>query len=245
MSNSVTSGFSSRFGRNSIRKHYNIDDKFSKSPYLANLTVAKLDKRRRSSNSLRVEQKPAKSPRRRTGESSDMESVITRGSVKSYRTNQTSSYRRSIPSRNTGLKNLLIVPRDVDKLLRGFRQKHSNHPILTNCQDSEGRKDDDDSTIASDFAMSINDEAVYKECNRDEQVKEAIFSCDLFSAISLRSANKQFQGDRGIFLPSVFPVVASVDNGNDGCDVSDLESVHSVAENVRVTRSKVKGRKKR
>ena len=246
MSNSVASGFSSRIGGR--RRNYNIDEKYAKSPYLTNPIGKQLDKRRRSerssNNSIQIEQKPAKSPRRRNGDSSDVESVLTKGSVRSYRTNQTSLYRRSISSGNTGrmmnLKNLLL-PRDVDKLLRGFRQKNSNHPILKNRPNSgDHAKEDDDSTIGSVFALSIDDEAVYIACNEDEQVKEAIFSSDLFAAITMRNAGKQSHG-QDVKLPSVFPVVTTVDIGG---DVSDLESVHSaVAENVRITRSK--GRKKR
>lgn len=130
------------------------------------------------------------------------------------------------------MKNLLL-PREVDKLLRGFRQKHSNHPILTNRPSSGDDDQDDNSTIASDFALSIDDEVVYKKCNQDKQVKEALFSSDLFAAITLRSAGKQFVSGDNIVLPPVFPVVA-VDKGG---DISDLESVHSVAENLRTTRS--------
>lgn len=260
MSSSVASGFSSRVGRNSIRK-YNIDEKFAKvrflvscfyfikvtahqpflfllnqSPYLLN-PIGKLDKRRRSSKSLGGEQKPAKSPRRRNNDS-DVESVLTKHSVRSYRsTSQTSTYKRSMSSSNTGrlmnMKNLLL-PREVDKLLRGFRQKHSNHPILTNRPSSGDDDQDDTSTIASDFALSIDDETVYKKCNADVQVKEALFSSDLFAAITLRSAGKHFKTGEDIVLPPVFPVVA-VDKGG---DISDLESVHSVVDNVRVTRSK-------
>ena len=241
MSNSVASGFSSRVGH----RTYQISEKFAKSPYLSN-PIGKVDKRRRSDNS-QDEKKVAKSPRRRRGDSSDLESVITRSSVRSYRTSQTSSYRRSSLPNTTGrmmnMKNMLL-PREVDKLLRGFRQKHSKHPILTNLANSgDDGNEDDNSTIASDFALSIDDEVVYKQCNKDEEFKGVIFSGDIFAAITTRNSGRQFSGE-DLILPSVFPVVAVDKSG----DVSDLESVHSVAENARKmpnTRSRAKGRKKR
>ena len=237
MSNSVASGFSSRVGH----RTYQISDKFAKSPYLSN-PIGKVDKRRRSDNS-HDEQKVAKSPRRRRGDSSDVESVITRSSVMSYRTSQTSSFRKSTTGRMMNMKNLLL-PREVDKLLRGFRQKHSKHPILTNRANfGDDENKDDNSTIASDFALSIDDEVIYKQCNKDEELKSAIFSGDLFAAITMRNPGRQFSGE-DVHLPSVFPVVDVEKSG----DVSDLESVHSVADNARKmpnTRSRAKGRKKR
>jgi hypothetical protein len=239
MSNSVASGFS-RVGN----RKYRIDEKFAKSPYLSNPIGKAVDKRRRScNNSPRGERKTAKSPRRKHGDSSDVESVLTRGSVRSYRTSQTSTYRSRMPRDNTSrmmnMKNLLL-PREVDKLLRGFRQKHSNHPILTNRPSSgDNVREDDDSTIASDFALSISDEAVYKKCVEDDEFKEAIFSGDLFAAITMRSANKQFRCE-DVLLPSVFPVVAVDKSG----EVSDL-SVHSVENVSKVPNTRSKGRKKR
>lgn len=241
-SNSVASGFSSRVAN----RRYRIDAKFAKSPYLSN-PIGKV-KRSRSYNttSLRgVEQKTAKSPRRnRGGDSSDAESVLTKGSVRSYRTSQTASYRRSSMPNTAGrmnnLKNLLL-PRDVDKILRGFRQKHNNHPILTNRPNSgeEKGQEDDDSTIASDFAESIDDEKIYRHIIKDKEAKDAVpvFSGEIFSAITIRNADMQCAD---FILPPVFPLVATENGG----DVSDLESLHSVAEPPN-TRSRAKGRKKR
>ena len=240
-SNSVASGFSSRVAN----RKYRIDARLAKSPYLSNVNPIGKVKRSRSYSSPRGnEQKAAKSPRRKLGgDSSDVESVITKGSVRSYRTSQTASYRRSSMPNTAGrmnnMKNLLL-PRDVDKILRGFRQKHNNHPILTNRPNSgdDNVEDDDNSTIASNFAESIDDEQIYKEITKDKEAKDAIFSGEIFSAITIRNAGKQY-GD--VILPPVFPVVATENGG----DVSDLESLHSAAVAEPPTRSRAKGRKKR
>lgn len=233
MSSSVASGFSSsRVGRH---RKFNINDKFMNSPYLSNVSTFNHEKRRRG-NSPKGSNK---SPRRRHGDT-DAGSVATRGSGRSQRTSQT--YRRASTNstgRMMSMKNFLL-PREVDKLLRGFRQKHSNHPILTNRSrpNSAGIEvEDDTSTIASDFAMSIDDEAVFKHCIENEQAKDAIFSGPLLAAITIRNSGRNFQADN-VILPPVLPVVA-VDKGG---DVSDLESVHS--DNVRKKSGRLR-RKKR
>eukprot|EP01082_Thalassiosira_pseudonana_P016007 g14180.t1 g14180 contig9:1344336-1344998(-) len=111
----------------------------------------------------------------------DAESVATRGSILSARTNQ-----RQRPSPSSGrskpMKNFLL-PREMDNLLREFRQKHSNPAMLaTDANNIKDKYEDDDSTIAS--AMSLDDDAIYKECLKDDEVKDALFSGSLFAAIA-------------------------------------------------------------
>ncbi|KAL3801013.1 hypothetical protein HJC23_002306 [Cyclotella cryptica] len=246
MSSSIASGFSSsRVGRN---RKFNIDEKFANSPYLSQPIGSFHHEKKRRESSPRGDLKAKKSPRRRTGDSSDVESIITRGSVRSYRTNQT--YRRPSAQNNTGrmtsMKSFLL-PREVDKLLRGFRQKHSNHNVLTSRPraNSGCYPEDDNSTISSDFASSLDDEEVYKQCANDEQVNDAIFSGPLFAEIARRNSCRKFEVGKDVILPPVVPDLTSVIRVavDKSGDVSDLESDHSVAERKEPRRPA--GRKKR
>ena len=237
MSNSVVSGYSSRVGRHHQMK-YNIAPELLASPYLSRPIGSFSrdeghDKKKRS-GSPRDEPRRAKSPRRRREEQrknngSDTESIATRSSITSYRTRET-YHHHSISHNNArrmvSMKNFLL-PREVDKILRGFRQKHRNHPVLKNAEtrlQSEHFKQDDDSTIASDCAQSLDDEAVYTSCIQNENVKSTLFSGQLFAEIALRNSGREI-GDEGptIALP---PVVNS--SQHDKCEeISDLESQHS------------------
>jgi len=232
MSSSVVSELSSGLaGKN---RKYNIDKKFLKSPYLSNpFPIGKSDRRRKCYNSPRGGQKSVKSSSRRHDDPTDVESVLTRGSARSYRTSQTSLYQRSLMPNNVGrlnnMKNMLL-PSEVDMLFRRFRQKYGNHPIVSNCPvlTDNGKQNIDDSTIASDFALSIDDEQICRQCTADEEVRDAIFSGDLFAALTMRHAEKQCS-IQNVVLPHIFPIVDVEKSG----DVSDLESIHSVVENLR------------
>ena len=237
MSSSVASGYSSKVGRSHQRK-YNIAPELLASPYLSRPigSFNHDEKKKRRTGSPREERGKPKSPRLRREErdyyASDVESVVTRTSVKSYRTRGT--YHRPSPNnsrRLTTIKNCLL-PRELDKILRGFRQRHNNHPILKNQTARSRHKsykndDDDDSTIASDSAESLDDEAVYLHCLKDEDVNHALFSGPLFAEITLRNARHKVEiegADQMLTLP---PVVSNHDDKSD--EVSDLESQHSSA----------------
>ncbi|KAL7521048.1 hypothetical protein ACHAWX_005744 [Stephanocyclus meneghinianus] len=240
MTSSIASGFPISVGRN---RKFNIDEKFANSPYLLQPIGSFRHEKKREDGSPRDDHDAQKSPWKRTGDSSDVETVITRGSVRSNRTNQ--KYRRLSAQSNTGrmlsMKNFLL-PREVDKLLRAFRQKHRNHSALTNQSrsNSGGHPEDDDSTISSNFALSIDDEEVYKQCADDEEVNAAIFSGSLFAAIARRTSGRQFEATKDVILPPVVPeltpvIRVTVDKSG---DVSDLESDHSVADRKKTGRKK-------
>ncbi|KAL7552374.1 hypothetical protein ACHAWF_015609 [Thalassiosira exigua] len=231
MSNSVAS---SRVGRN---RKYNIAPEFLSSPYLSKpIGSFDYDKKRRSGSPK------AKGSGRRRGDS-DAESL---GSFRTHRT--TSSYRTQRtyqrPSKNSAqrmasIKNFLL-PREMDKLLRGFRQKHSNHPI-TNGQ-SEEDYEDDNSTIASADAASLDDKAVYLHCRRDgEEVMKSIFSGPLFAELTWRNCDRE-KGP--IKNDLTLPPVGSIDHDKSG-EVSDLESAHSSASKLVESKHPVYARRKR
>mmetsp|Transcript_31256 Transcript_31256/g.56703 ORF Transcript_31256/g.56703 Transcript_31256/m.56703 type:complete len:239 (-) Transcript_31256:90-806(-) len=221
MSNSVAS---SRVGRNN---KYNIAPEFLSSPYLSKPIGFDHDKRGRSGSSPRNSSRKAKSTRRRRGDS-DAESVAsfrTQRSMSTFRSQQT--YRR--PSQNSAgrmasMKNFLL-PREMEKLLKGFRQKHSNHPILKG-QLYEDHLDyeDDNSTIASDSAESLDDKAVYMQCRKDgDDVMNSLFSGPLFAEIAWRNCDREMSDGPVLNLPPV----GTIDQQSG--DVSDLESLHSSA----------------
>ena len=219
-------------GRN---KKYNIAPEFSSSPYLSKPIGFDHEKKRRGggeNNSVRK----AKSSGRRRGGDSDAESAAsfrthqTNWTLSSYRTQST--YRRSTgptsASRMASMKNFLL-PREMEKLLRGFRQKHSNHPIMRGRSDEDDPDHDDDtSTIASDSAESLDDKAVYLQCrkNGDADVMNALFSGPLFAEITWNNCNREVLDDPVLNLPPV----GTIENENDKSgDVSDLDSLHSSA----------------
>lgn len=101
---------------------------------------------------------------------------------------------------------------------RGFRQKHT--PILSGQPGGEG-DEDDNSTIASDFAESLDDKGVYLQCRKDQNVMDSLFSGPLFAEISWRNCGRKMS-DGPVFT---LPPVGAVERGESGGDVSDLDSV--------------------
>eukprot|EP00578_Thalassiosira_sp_NH16_P017216 CAMPEP_0181108218 /NCGR_PEP_ID=MMETSP1071-20121207/17513_1 /TAXON_ID=35127 /ORGANISM="Thalassiosira sp., Strain NH16" /LENGTH=237 /DNA_ID=CAMNT_0023191807 /DNA_START=28 /DNA_END=741 /DNA_ORIENTATION=- len=224
MSNSVAS---SQVGGN---RKYNIAPEFLSSPYLSKPIGSFDHDKRRSGGSPRESSRRAKPTRRRRGDN-DAESVTsfrTQRSVSTYRTQQ--SLRR--PSQNSARRNVsmknFLLPREMEKLLRGFRQKHSNHPMLRGRSGGGDIDDEDDnSTIASDFAESLDDKAVYLNCRKDQNVIDSLFSGPLFAEISLRNAGRGMSDGPVLTLPPV----GTIDHDKNGAsgDVSDLESVPSAS----------------
>ena len=224
MANSVAS---SRVGRK-----YNIAPELCNSPYLSKPTASpyltkpgSFQEKQRGKNhhggSPGEASKRSKSTTRRRRGERDAEIVA------SFRTHRTSmsSYRRpsqGSAQRMTSMKKFLL-PREMDKLLRGFRQKNANHPISKGQSAEEEEYEDDTSTIASDFAEPIEDRAVYlhfRKCG--DEVMKSLFSGPLFAEITWRNCNKEVTGEPVLTLPSVGI------SDHDKCDVSDLESLPSV-----------------
>ncbi|KAL9190269.1 hypothetical protein ACHAXT_007480 [Thalassiosira profunda] len=171
----------------------------------------------------------AKARRKRGGGGSDAASVASQSirksdaSVSSFRSHRThrSSFQSSSrhnASRMASMKQLLL-PRETDKLLRGFRQKHKD--LAKGQEEAREEVDDGCSTIASDDCASFDDKAVYLECRKDEDVAEALFSGPLFAELALQTCDRSVVGPK-LHLP---PIGTIADDG-DG-DVSDLESLQS------------------
>jgi len=231
MSSSVAS---SRAGRN---KKYNIAPEFVSSPYLSKPIGFDHDRPRRGGGSRdRDRARPLRGHRAPRGadgnsEAESLASFRTSRSTASYRTHATC---RSRASRNTAqvrtaMKNFLL-PREMEKLLRGFRQKHGPRAGMTGHAGEDYPGDgDDDSTIASDFADSINDKAVYLQCRREgKEALNSLFSGPIFAEISLRECDRETTDGPVLNLPPV----GMIDRPKSG-DVSELESLHSYASNRR------------
>lgn len=197
-----------------IRK-YNIAPEFLSSPYLKPIGFSEPEKWKQKSKE--PPQQSKKSTRQRQSES-DIESVL------SFRTQRSLASQRSHQShRSSSTKNYkILLPREIDKLCREFRQKHNiQHPILKN-QIGE-QLDDDTSTICSEFAESLDDEAVYLFCHKDPDVENALFpNGPLFAEMAYRNAIKDNK-EPVVKLPPIRLVHHEKASG----DVSDLDSLHS------------------
>ena len=209
-------------------RKYNIAPEFLTSPYLSKpIGFYEPEKRRQKNDSL---QHDSKSTRRRRTES-DAESVVsfrTQRSSASQRSQQ--SYRsssRSSLTKHMAVKNILL-PREIDKLCREFRQKHSLHPILKT-QVEEQIYDDDTSTIGSEFAESMDDKAVYLHCHKNHDVENVLFSGGLFAEMTYRNATKERTKGPIVKLPPIRLIHHEKSSG----DVSDLDSLHSGPEQGR------------
>ncbi|KAL7439832.1 hypothetical protein ACHAXH_006570 [Discostella pseudostelligera] len=202
-------------------RKYNIAPEFLTSPYLSKpIGFYEPEKRRQKNDSL---QQASKSTRRRRTES-DAESVMsfrTQRSSASKRSQQSYRSSRSSLTKHMAVKNILL-PREIDKLCREFRQKHSLHPILKT-QVEEQIYDDDTSTIDSEFAESLDDKAVYLHCHTNHDVENAMFSGGLFAEMAYRNATKERSKGPIVKLPPIRLIHHEKTSG----DVSDLDSLHS------------------
>lgn len=203
-------------------RKYNIAPEFLTSPYLSK-PIGFIDPEKHRQKSKESSQQSIKSTRRRTRTENDAESVIsfrTQRSSTSQRSQQSyRSSRRSSVTTHMTTKNILL-PREIDKLCREFRQKHN---LLLKTQIKE-QVDDDNSTICSEFAASLDDKAVYLHCHRDHDVENALFpGGPLFAEMTYRSATKEKAKGPIIKLPPVRLIHHDKTSG----DVSDLDSLHS------------------
>lgn len=199
-----------------IRK-YNIAPEFLSSPYLKPIGFSEPEKRKQKSKESSLQSK--KSTRQRQTES-DVESVV------SFRTQRSLASQKSYQShrsRSSTKIYKLLLPREIDKLCREFRQKHNiQHPILKN--QTEEKSDDDTSTICSEFAESLDDKAVYLHCHKDPDVENALFpGGPLFAEMTFRNATKEKEKEPVVKLPPIRLVRHEKASG----DVSDLDSLHS------------------
>jgi hypothetical protein len=133
-------------------RKYNIAPEFLTSPYLSK-PIGFIDPEKHRQKSKESSQQSIKSTRRRTRTENDAESVIsfrTQRSSTSQRSQQSyRSSRRSSVTTHMTTKNILL-PREIDKLCREFRQKQT---------EGNGRRGDDNgggSAVSSKFNASVS-----------------------------------------------------------------------------------------
>lgn len=213
MSFNVPLNLSSSSSRNG--KKYNIAPEFAKSPYLSK-PIGSFDpeKHRRSRS-------PGKSIKQGDSDSESLASLKSHRSAKSQRSQQ--SYRASSAAgRNVPMKSFLL-PREMDIILREFRQKNCNHPILRSQAVGQLDHEDDNSTIASDFAECLDDKAVYSHCRKEQTLQDSLFSGTIFAELTFRNATKEKSGVP-IGPTLLLPPVDRFDREQTSGEVSDLDS---------------------
>lgn len=200
-----------------------IDPKFANSPYLAR-PIGSPTQSKKSSNNGR---------RRRRRDDDSVASFKTNTSFRTHRTQRTAATQRTVsssttPLKNKSVKNIILAPREADKLLRGFRQAHKSDDI--NAEDDVNDNNDDNSSIDTSFADSIDDKAVYVEISKKKEVVDSIFSGRIFQELTLRNCADDHDGP----IVSLPPVNLIDSRGKSNGDVSSIlsdldESIHPPA----------------
>ncbi len=201
-------------------RKYNIAPEFLSSPYLKPIGFLEPEKRKQKSKESSHQSKKATRRRQTDGDVESVVSFRTQRSLASQRSQQSHRSTRSSVAKHMTLKNILL-PREIDKLCREFRQKHNiQHPNLKTKIDVP--LDDDTSTICSDFADSLEDKAVYLHCHKDHDVETALFPGG-FGEMAYRNATREKAEGPIVKLPPLRLVHQEKASG----DVSDLDSLHS------------------
>ena len=212
MSFNVPLNLSSSSSRNG--KKYNIAPEFAKSPYLSK-PIGSFDHEK-----LRQSRSPGKSIKQGDSDAESLASLKSHRSARSQRTQK--SHRSSSAGRNVSTKSFLL-PREMDKILREFRQKNSNHPLLRSQAVGQLDHEDDNSTIASDFAECLDDKAVYSHCRKEQTLQDSLFSGTIFAELTFRNATKEKSGVP-IGPTLLLPPVDRFDREQTSGEVSDLDS---------------------
>ena len=198
-----------------------IDQKFANSPYLSRPIGSPTHKA--SNNNSR---------RRRRRDDDSVASFKTNTSFRTHRTQRTAATQRTVSSSTTPLKNksvnnLILAPREADKLLKGFRQAHKSDDTNAAVEDSNVAENDDNSSIDTNFADSIDNKEVYLEISKKKEVVESIFSGKIFQELSIRYCSADHDGP----IVSLPPVNLIDSRGKSNGDVSSIlsdldESIH-------------------
>ena len=197
-----------------------IDPKFANSPYLSRPIGSPTHKASNNNGRRR---------RRRDDDSvasfKTNTSFRTQRSCRTQKTQQTYSTSQTTSLKNKSVKNIILAPREADKLLRGFRQAHKSDDI--NAEDDVNDNNDDNSSIDTSFADSIDDKAVYVEISKKKEVVDSIFSGRIFQELTLRNCSTDHDGP----IVSLPPVNLIDSRGKSSGDVSSIlsdldESIH-------------------
>ena len=237
------------------RKQFNIAPEFANSPYLTKPIGIHHEKQRRSGSPATETHKATSTTRKdkQQGDTrslaevsskrdSDVESLASLKSHHTARSQRTQQSFRSVVNttrRSVGggvANKSFLLPREMDKLLREFRQKNSNHSILAQAAVQTKHQDDDDSsTIASDFVECLDDKGIYIHARKDPSVVGVLFSGPLFAELAFRNSSKDRSG--GPIGPMLIlpPVDCRTNDKNRSAsgDLSDLDSLQSGTESRR------------
>jgi len=200
-----------------------IDPKFANSPYLARPIGSPTHKASKESNN--------NGRRRRRRDDDSVASFKTNTSFRTQRSCRTQktqqTYSASSTSlRNKSVKNLILAPREADKLLRGFRQAHKSDDTNAAAEDDVNDNNDDNSSIDTNFADSIDDKAVYVEISKKKEVVDSIFSGRIFQELTLRNCSADHDGPI-VSLPPINLIDSRGKKGDASSILSDLdESIH-------------------
>jgi len=189
-----------------------IDPKFANSPYLSRPIGSPTHKA--SNNNGR---------RRRRRDDDSVASFKTSTSFRTHRTQRTIATQRTVSSsttslRNKSVKNLILAPREADKLLRGFRQARKREDTNAAAEDTNAVENDDNSSIYTNFADSIDDKRVYLEISKKKEVVDSIFSGSIFQELTLRNCST----DHDVPIVSLPPVGVIDSRGKSNGDVSSI-----------------------
>ena len=129
--------------------------------------------------------------------------------------------------RNKSVKNLILAPREADKLLRGFRQAHNREDTNVAAKNEVVNEDNDNSSIDTSFADSIDDKEVYVVISKKKEVVDSIFSGRIFQELTLRNCSTDHDGP----IVSLPPINLIDSRGKSSGDVSSIlsdldESIH-------------------
>ena len=196
-----------------------IDPKFANSPYLSRPIGSPTHKA--SNNNGR---------RRRRRDDDSVASFKTNTSFRTHRTQRTAATQRTVsssttPLKNKSVKNIILAPREADKLLRGFHQAHKSDNI--NAETTNAAENDDNSSIDTNFVDSIDDKEVYVDISKKKDVVDSIFSGRIFQELTLRNCSTDHDGPI-VSLPPVNLIDSrGKSNGDASSILSDLdESIH-------------------
>ncbi|KAL3823919.1 hypothetical protein ACHAXA_007890 [Cyclostephanos tholiformis] len=196
-------------------RKYNIAPEFANSPYLSK-PIGSFD------HEKKPRLKPMKSTKGKQGDSDaeSLTSLRSHRSAKSQRTQQSHGSSHTYAGKH--MKNFLLLPREMSRILREFRQRNSSHPILRTPTAGQSDHEDDNSTIASEFAEGLDDKAVYSHCRKEQTLQDALFSGPLFAELAFLHATATTKSSVPTGRTLMLPPVDRIDH--EGGDISDLDS---------------------
>jgi hypothetical protein len=198
-------------------RKYNIGPEFANSPYLSK-PIGSFDHEKKPRSNRSSMKSPGKQG---DSDAESLASLRSHRSARSQRTQQSQRSSHTSGGRHVTTKNFLLLPREMSKILREFRQRNSSHPILRTPTDGQPDHEDDNSTVASDFAECLDDKAIFTHCRKDKSLQDALFSSPLFAELAFAHVSAKTTSGvptgHMLMLPPVDRIY------HEGGDISDLE----------------------